>query len=150
MTSALVGLGLCHVVTASGLRPARMVGRAVLASGGVGTLGVAAFPQPARGNSVVHTLAAAAAFALLAIWPVLAWPRQPDLVMPGPGASLAATLTMIALVLWFVAEVHGNQRGLAERSAAGAQSLWPLYVVATARVRQRHVAPARLVPEEQQ
>src|ERR1700719_1348053 len=56
MTSALAGLGACHVVTALGLRPARPGGRVVLAGGGVATVLVAAFPQPAHGNSVAHTI----------------------------------------------------------------------------------------------
>jgi len=33
--------------------------------------------------------------------------------------------------VWFAAEIHGGQRGLAERAAAGAQALWPLAVVLT-------------------
>jgi hypothetical protein len=45
-----------------------------------------------------------------------------------------ATVFMIGLVLWFVAELHGDHRGLAERTAAGAQSLWPLAVVLTTRL----------------
>jgi hypothetical protein len=36
-------------------------------------------------------------------------------------------------VVWFAAELHGGQRGLAERAAAGAQALWPLAVVVTTR-----------------
>ncbi len=159
MTTALVGLGICHVVTAAGLRPARTGGRLTLAIGGAATLAVAAFPQPAHGNAVAHTIAAAVAFIALAIWPVLASGRRADLAVLRRAASIAATLAMIALVLWFVAEVHGDQRGLAERAAAGAQSLWPLCVVASACVLQRrrkggvgaNQAPrGALVPEEQQ
>ena len=72
MTSALAGLGACYVITAFGLRPARRAGRGVLAGGGVATLLVAVFPQPAHGNSVPHTVAATAAFISLGVWPMFA------------------------------------------------------------------------------
>ncbi|HUC38249.1 MAG TPA: DUF998 domain-containing protein [Acidimicrobiales bacterium] len=133
MTSALAGLGACHVITALGLRPARRTGRIVFAGGGVGTLLVAAFPQPAHGNSVAHTVAATAAFTTLGIWPVFA--ARPRIWAPllTPSASVAASVVLLGLVGWFAAEVHGGQRGLAERAAAGAQALWPLAVIVTTR-----------------
>jgi hypothetical protein len=132
MTSALAGLGACHVVTAAGLRPARLPGRVVLAGGGAATVLVAAFPQPVQGNSVAHTVAAAAAFTALAIWPAFAAPRDglaPLLTRPVSGA---ASVILLGLVVWFAAELHGGERGLAERAAAGAQALWPLAVVVSA------------------
>ena len=93
---------------------------------------VAAFPQPVHGNSVAHTIAAAAAFTALATWPVLAARRgrAPLLTLP---VSAAASVALVGLVVWFAAELHGGQRGLAERAAAGAQALWPLAVVVTTR-----------------
>ncbi len=72
MTTALAGLGACYAVTGFGLRPAGKVGRALLVGGGVGTLLVAAFPQPVSGNGVSHTIAATLAFTALAAWPVFA------------------------------------------------------------------------------
>ena len=42
----------------------------VLGAGGAATVLVAAFPQPAHGNSVAHTVAAAVAFIALGAWPV--------------------------------------------------------------------------------
>lgn len=134
MTSALAGVGACHVVTAAGLRPARVAGRLVLAGGGVATILIAAFPQPIRGDAVAHTIAAAAAFVALGAWPSFAarsGSSGPRLLRRG--ASTAATVALLALVVWFAAELHGGQRGLAERAAAGAQALWPLAVVVTAR-----------------
>jgi hypothetical membrane protein len=133
MTSALAGLGACHVVTAAGLRPVRRRGRAVLATGGVATVLVAAFPQPAHGHSVAHTVAAAVAFVSLAGWPLFAAARHSAGPLLGPGASVAASCVLLGLVAWFAAEIHGDQRGLAERAAAGAQALWPLAVVVTTR-----------------
>ncbi|MDR3648180.1 MAG: DUF998 domain-containing protein [Acidimicrobiales bacterium] len=146
MTSALLGLGACHVVTAAGLRPARREGRVLLAVGGAATVMVAAFPQPVRGNSQSHTVAAAVAFTALGVWPALAGRARagthgraaPLLSYP---VSLTATAVLVGLVVWFAAEVHGHQRGLAERAAAGAQALWPLAVVASTRRSWARTAP---------
>ncbi len=133
MTSALLGLGACHVVTAAGLRPVRGEGRALLATGGLATLAVAAFPQPVQGNSSAHTAAAAVAFTALGAWPALcADGRSPAPLLRG-AASVVATGVLLGLVAWFAAEIHGGQRGLAERAAAGAQALWPLALVVTTR-----------------
>ncbi|MGW0507583.1 DUF998 domain-containing protein [Micromonospora sp. NPDC003241] len=77
MTVALAALGLCHCVTAAGLRPLAPAGRALLALGGVATLAVAVFPLPDDGSgSVPHTLAATVAFGALALWPALATPNH--------------------------------------------------------------------------
>jgi len=133
MTSALAGLGACHVVTAAGLAPVRRRGRVVLATGGVATILVAAFPQPVHGNSVAHTIAASVAFVALGAWPALAAQRHSPAPLLRRGASVAASCVLLGLVVWFAAEIHGGQRGLAERAAAGAQALWPLAVVVTTR-----------------
>lgn len=132
MTSALAGLGICHAVTAIGLRPARSPGRVVLAVGGAATVMVAAFPQPVAGNSVAHTVAAALAFVSLGAWPAFAAGRSQAPLLTR-ASSFAASALLLGLVIWFVAEVHGGERGLAERAAAGAQALWPLAVVVTTR-----------------
>jgi hypothetical membrane protein len=133
MTSALAGLGACHVITAMGLRPARHGGRIVFAVGGLATLMVAAFAQPVHGSSSAHIVAATIAFTALAVWPVLAARRgipAPLLTVPG---CVMASAVLVGLVLWFAAEVHGNHRGLAERATAGAETVWPLVVVVTSR-----------------
>lgn len=140
MTSALAGLGVCHLITAAGLRPARTSGRMVMAGGGAATVMVAVFAQPAHGNSRAHTVAATISLTALAIWPLFA-------ARPGLGAPLltrpaaaAASAVLLALVVWFAADLHGGERGLAERAAVGAQALWPLAVVVTAR---RALSPPR-------
>jgi hypothetical membrane protein len=133
MTSALAGLGACYLITAAGLTPAGAAGRYVLAVGGVGTVLVAAFPQPAEGNSVAHTVAATVAFVALAAWPACAARRQPCPLLLAPKASALATLGLLGLVGWFALELHGGQRGLAERFAAAGEALWPLAVVVTSR-----------------
>ncbi|MEV5822142.1 DUF998 domain-containing protein [Micromonospora haikouensis] len=151
MTLGLVGLGLCHCVTAAGLRPLAVGGRALLALGGVATLAVAAFPLPADGGSAPHALAAAVAFGALALWPVLApagdgpragRPRRdavgsaggdrpaPDGYARGRAAWAALAVGLLVPVAWFAVELAtgGDRVGLAERVAAGAEALCPLLV----------------------
>lgn len=135
MTLGLLGLGLCHCLTAAGLRPLRPAGRLLLALGGIATLAVAAFPLPAqRGSSTAHGLSAAVAFGALALWPALAAHRRRA---PARAAALtarrgtAAAALLLALVGWFAVELTtgGLRIGLAERVAAGAEALCPLLVV---------------------
>ena len=135
MTVALLGLGICHLVTAIGMRPAAPAGRLLLGLGGAATLLVAALPLPRVGSSTGHGVAAAVAFTALAVWPALAWRRDPATPrMLSRAPSLAAFAVLLGLVLWFAACLFGEPGapvGLAERVAAGAQALWPLLVVAS-------------------
>jgi hypothetical membrane protein len=138
MTTALAGVGACHIATAAALRPLPRRARALHAAGGVATLLVAAFPLPATGGSGPHTAAAGVAFLALAAWPALAV-RRSDVgraaIPPAVAASAAAVL--LGLVAWFGAElVNDTSRvGLAERAAAGAQAVWPLIAVLVVRRR---------------
>ncbi len=135
MTVALLGVGVCHGVTALGLAQAAPAGRAVLGLGGVATMLVAAFPLPAAGPAPAHAVAAGVAFVALAVWPALAWHRAGR----GPAAlrpvvSVAAALILLGLVAWFgVTLSTGGRVGLAERVAAGAQACWPLVAVLSSR-----------------
>jgi hypothetical membrane protein len=133
MSGALIGVGICSVVVATGLRPAQFHGRAVLACGGVATCLVATSPQPSRGNSVAHTIAAMVAFVALGAWPIFAGRRGAWAPLLSRTATSVATAILLGLVAWFASEIHGDQRGLAERSAATAQALWPLMVVMSCR-----------------
>ncbi len=135
MTTALVGTGVCHAVTASGLRPAAAGGRLLLAAGGGATVLVALLPLPLNGTSVRHGWAAGVAFTLLAVWPAMAF-RRTGRVPWGlrPAVSVAAAVVLSGLVAWFAVALQNQTRvGLAERIAAGAQALWPLLVAVTAR-----------------
>lgn len=125
MTTGLVGLGLCHLVTASGLWPVSAVGRVMLAVGGVATVLVAAFPQPREGSSPAHMVAALVAFVALTLWP--AFGRFP--LVPG----IVATVVIAGLLAWFGVELFsdGARIGLSERALAAAQALWPLCVAVT-------------------
>jgi hypothetical membrane protein len=131
MTVALYGLGLCHLVTAAGLRDAAPAGRLVLALGGAATLAVAAFPLP----MAAHLPPAWLAFGALAVWPAFAWRTGAGAVGLRPGVALAGAAVLVALALWLAVALFTDPArvGLAERFAAAAQALWPLFVVLTAR-----------------
>jgi Protein of unknown function (DUF998) len=136
MTAGLAGLGICHVVTALGLRPAAAAGRLLLAAGGVATVLVAAFPLPPVGTSHAHRLAAGVGLTALALWPALAW-RTGRPVPWGlrPLVGVLAAAVLLGLLGWFAAELYrdGPLVGLTERFLAGTEALWPLAVVLTAR-----------------
>ncbi len=137
MTTALAGLGACYALTGFGLRPAGRAGRCLLVGGGVSTLMVAAFPQPVSGNDVSHTIAATLAFTALGVWPLFAARRHTRVLLLTRRASVTASVAMLGLLLWFVLDANGSHRGLAERSAALSEALWPLSVVISARLVRR-------------
>ncbi len=133
MTSALVGVGLCYLLTALGLQPAAGGGRILLAVGGVATLLLAGFRQPTHGYSLAHELPVVAAAVACCTWPVFASHRRHAVVLLTRTASFAATGVSLGLAAWYALESHGPLLGLAERCAAAAPSLWLLAVVVTAR-----------------
>ncbi|MEU1053292.1 DUF998 domain-containing protein [Streptomyces sp. NPDC005876] len=132
MTGAFLGLGVCHLLTAWGLRAAAAAGRLALAGGGVAALVVAVLPAPSSGGSLRHGTVAVIGFALLALWPVLAaagGAAAPWALRPAP--AFAATAVMAVGGAWFLFELHRQgAMGVAERAVTTVQSLWPL-VVAT-------------------
>lgn len=137
MSGALVGVGICHLVTASALRPAAKAGRVLLAIGGAATVLVAAFPLPGdSGSSRAHTVVATVALGALAVWPAAAWRRGEYVPRAlGPAVCIAAAAVLLAGLGWFAFELgtDGSRLGLAERVAAGSQATWPLAVVAWTR-----------------
>ncbi len=142
VTAGLTVTGLCHLLTAAGLSEAHMRGRVVLASAGVATLAVAAFPLPAaHGASTMHTISATTAFVALSVWPGAA------VHLGRRGSSdpfgrrigfCAAAVLWATLGAFAVALAQGRYVGLAERVAAAAQVLWPLVAVALITLRTRH------------
>ena len=128
MTTALAGLGICHLTTALALRGAALPGRVVLAAGGAGTVLVAVFPLPGGDQgSAAHTVVAGVSFAALGVWPLVAGRAGGHGALTRT-ASVPAGVLLLGLVGWFVAELASDSGrvGLSERMAAGAQSLWPL------------------------
>ncbi|MDR7321098.1 MULTISPECIES: DUF998 domain-containing protein [Catenuloplanes] len=134
MTAALLGVGLAHLVTAAGLTEVSRAGRLLIAAGGIATALVGVFPLPAGdGGSTAHTVAATVAFTALAVWPFTGGSRTGLLRRP---ATLAAGTVLLALVAWFGATLAvGGPLGLAERTAAAAQALWPFVVALSIRTR---------------
>ncbi|MGH3859145.1 MAG: DUF998 domain-containing protein [Actinokineospora sp.] len=115
MTTGLAITGICHIVTATGLRSTPVSARVVLAVGGVATAAVAVFPQP----SETHAPVAAAAFGLMSVWPLLAGTRR----------SRIAGLILLTLLAAFGLSLRAERWvGLSERVLAAAQSLWPAVV----------------------
>jgi len=136
MTIGLAGLGVCHIVTAVGLRPAAGAGRLLLAIGGMATVLVAVFPVPPVGASDIHRLVAGVGFVTLGLWPALAWRRGRSVPWGlRPLVSIGAAAALLGLLGWFAVELYGDgpRVGLTERFLAGAQALWPLVAVLTAR-----------------
>ena len=133
MTLTFLLVGVCYIVTALALRPARTPGRMILMAAAVAGILVAANPEHAGGfGSVPHFVWASIGFAGLTIWPAGA-ARRGTAVPWGlrPAVAAAAVAVMIALLAWFGAELimAGGQVGLAERVLGGAQAAWPLTVV---------------------
>ena len=137
MTTALAGVGVCHVITAAGLRSAAVAGRLLFATGGAATVLLAALPQPLAGDSTAHIATAAVIFPALSLWPALAWRRGGQ---PGPAVWLVAASGLLGLLGWFAFENFGGgpRIGLSERVLAGAQAIWPLVAVLLARRRSLH------------
>lgn len=148
MTAALAGVGVCHLATAGGLRPAAVPGRLLLALGGAGTLAVAAAPLPAdHGQSGAHAVAAVVAFGALGAWPAVSARRRASADEATGTASagcaawalrrpvaLGASGVLLGLLGWFVTQLGGGPwLGLTERLAAGTQAIWPLVAVLGAR-----------------
>ncbi|MGH9028702.1 MAG: DUF998 domain-containing protein [Acidimicrobiales bacterium] len=133
MTSALAGVGLCYVLAALGLQPARGAGRVLLAGGGVATVLIAVFRQPRHGYSLAHELAVIATALTCCTWPVFASHRRHPALLLRRAPSFAAAGASVGLAAWYTLESHGPLLGLAERCAASAPPLWLLAVVLTTR-----------------
>ncbi|WP_128382378.1 DUF998 domain-containing protein [Streptomyces cavernae] len=133
MTAALMALGVCHLLTAWGLRAAAFAGRLVLGAGGAAAVVVALFPAPSSGGSLRHGSVVTVGFTLLAVWPLLAIDRggaAPWALRPGPSAM--ATAVMGVGAAWFLIELEvQGAAGAAERVVTSVQSLWPFVVVAS-------------------
>ncbi|MGH3549422.1 MAG: DUF998 domain-containing protein [Pseudonocardiaceae bacterium] len=134
MTTALVGVGVCHAITATGLAAAAVPGRLLFAAGGAATVALAALPLPITGDSPAHTVAATVTFPAMSLWPALAVRRG---IKPRPAVWFSAAAGLLVLLGWFGIDYFGDgsRIGLSERVLAGAQALWPLAAVLLARRR---------------
>jgi len=150
MTLTFLVVGLCYVVTALALRPARTLGRLVLIAGAIAGMLVAANPEhPGGFGSVPHFIWASIGLAGLTTWP--AWSSRRGPAVPWglrPKVAAAAVAVLFALLVWFGAELilAGHQVGLAERVVGAAQAAWPLTVVLSCRQPARVTAAVAVGP----
>jgi hypothetical membrane protein len=147
MTSALIGVGLCHITTSLALRPVAVGGRVLLALGGIAGLFLAATPLPGEdADGAAHRVSATAAFLALSLWPALSWRRGiavPWPIRPAVGAAASAVLLGLLAAFGFELAQDGAMVGLFERIAAAAQAVWPLAVVLGLRSSRRALASIR-------
>jgi hypothetical membrane protein len=137
MTLTFVVVGVCYVLTALALRQARTAGRLILITGAVAGMLVAANPE--RAGDVYpwgHIIWASIGLAGVTAWPAGAWRRGTVPWALRPAAAAAAVAVLLALVMWFGAELitGSGQAGLAERVAGAAQACWPLAVVLSSKM----------------
>ena len=122
MSLTFLLVGVCYIVTALALRPARTAGRLILTAGAVAGMMVAANPEHAGGfGSVPHFIWASLGFAGLTLWPARAAQRGPAVPWGlRPAVAAAAVAVLFALLAWFGAElILGGRAGRAGRAGGG-------------------------------
>jgi hypothetical membrane protein len=129
MTAALYAIGLCHLVTAAGLRGVRSGARLLLAVAGAAGIGLGAFAQPVHGSTDGHLLFAVLGLVTLAVWPLAVVARSRTRFPLRPRDALLSALLSVVLLAWLVEAISGTTLGLAERAVTFQQELWPLLVV---------------------
>jgi hypothetical protein len=135
MTTALIAVGICQLVTAAGLYGVRAAARIVLAASGVAGIAMAAIPQPVVGSIPAHVALAVVGAVTLALWPAFVgsrahrWPSVLSVPM-----CTTVTLAFVAMTVWLLVEAQGGANfGLSERICTSIESAWPLLVVLAAR-----------------
>jgi hypothetical membrane protein len=133
VTIAILGVGVCNILTGLALRAAADGGRLLLMAGGVCSILIAANPQPLGGGSLAHETSSFLGTVIMTSWPVAAIRRTPDAPFGlRPRVAWAAVGVNLALLLWFTPELfNGTELGLAERAVTAYQAFWPFVVVVT-------------------
>jgi hypothetical membrane protein len=130
MTTGLYAVGICHLVTAAGMRGGRPAARIVLAVGGAGGVGLATFAEPPSGTTTGHIACTSVAFIALGVFPVLVGDRRRHRFPLRQWDVVGAGLLSAALLGWlFYALQTGDALGVAERVLTAQQTVWPLLVV---------------------
>ena len=144
MTSALLLVGGCYLVTAAGLTGVRLPARILLLVAGLSSFGIAASPEPVAGSTPQHLAWTSLGEVTIAVWPAFtgrrASPRPLILSIRG-----AATVTAVSIVLlgWLVIETQGGSVvGLAERLTSSIQITWPFIVALALRTPPRTLRSA--------
>ena len=151
ITSVLVVVGVCYILTAYGLDAVRTSARICLLIGGVASVLLALFPQPENGTSLRHLVTTGVGFSALAIWPCLSTERRPSAPWAlRPAATITFTAVVAASTVWFLLELHAHSAaGLAERVVTGLQATWPVVVASCLRgAPQRARQPQRGVERQ--
>jgi hypothetical membrane protein len=131
VTIAILGVGVCNILTGLALVAAADGGRMLLMAGGVCSILIAANPQPLGGGSLAHETSSFLGTVIMTLWPVAAIRPAPDAPLAlRPRVAWAAVGVNLALLLWFTPELfNGAELGLAERAVTAYQALWPFVVV---------------------
>ena len=140
MNAMFILAGICHLTTAAFLYEVAIVGRVLLAIGGLASFAVAAFPLPTvTTTSTEHRISAGVSFVALAIWPLFGWRRRPASRLVGALPMIAGAVVMGALCIWFliVWSDTGGITGLVERFAVAAEALFPAIIAWGLALRER-------------
>ena len=143
VTAALLLVGACYVLTATGLTALRGSARLGLVVAGIAAIGIALCPEPVVGSTTQHMAFTTVGAATLAVWPALTvrrGSRAPAIVSVRVAASATAVFMALLGWLFFEAQTDGLV-GLAERIDLSVQAVWP-WVVALALRRADRRAPA--------
>ena len=133
VTTALLLVGACYVVTAAGMTVLRLSARVGLVVSGAAATGVALCPEPVKGTTTQHMAFTTVGAAAIAVWPALTVRRGPGVspVVSVP-VTAATTAVFMGLLAWLFFEAQTDGRvGLAERVDSSTQACWP-FVVAVA------------------
>ena len=141
----LVFIGIAHIATAIGLRPADVIGRWLLGAGGFVMMVLAFVPNNVVGKTYMrHTLTSAIAFGLLALWPAMSarngrgvpWPlrRRVTIIVS------IVVCVLIEITLWGLI-LQTTTDGVREFALYAWTSLWPLVVVLWVRLRPGTALP---------
>jgi len=129
----LIG-GTANIVTAIYARSFNMAARIAFVLNGLFTFGLTYFTTPDQvSSSEEHRIFAVSAFAISAVWPVLAtrFDKRYSILIRPPGTLLATavmlTITAGLLFVWVQDDATGI--GLYQRAVGIMQGLWPLIVV---------------------
>jgi hypothetical membrane protein len=145
MTTGLVLVGFCYLVTAAGLHEVPTVARIVLLITGASAIGVAACPQPVHGSTVPHMVCTGVGELSLAVLPaIVSLHRLDHRLLSARASGLVAALFGL-LFLWLVIELRGGaQLGLAERLTSSVQTCFPFVMALALRHSGRDRTAAQL------